>query len=89
MRNKLLLTGILCLTVWSVHAAPAAQNSWEPLHQNAKKHFIKLLKIDTSVANPDEISAARYIYKQFNKQHIDWDIFSPVKGRANLLARIK
>ncbi len=62
---------------------------WKELQTQAKKHLVNLIKIDTSSPNPDEISAARYIYKQFNKHHIDWDIFSPVKGRANLMARLK
>lgn len=62
---------------------------WQALHQDAKTHLKKLLQIDTSVSNPDEITAARYIYKQFNKHKIDWDIFIPHKGRANLMARLK
>ena len=62
---------------------------WQMLHQTAKTHLKKLIQIDTSVSNPDEISAARYIYKQFNKHKIDWDIFIPHQGRANLMARIK
>ncbi len=65
------------------------KDPWQPLQQEAKKHLTRLLKIDTSLSNPDEIAAARYLYKQFNKHHIDWDIFIPAPGRANLLARIK
>lgn len=65
------------------------KDAWQDLQKNAKKHLTHLLKTDTSLANPDEISAARYLYKQFNKHHIDWDILIPAPGRANLLARIK
>ncbi len=67
----------------------AQENSWNSVKENAKEHLLKLISIDTSVSNPDEISAARYIYKQLNKKHIDWDIFIPSKGHANLMARIK
>lgn len=63
--------------------------AWDELNKSAKNHLINLVNIDTSAANPDEISAARYLYKQFNKGHVDWDIFIPRKGRANLMARIK
>lgn len=86
MKNKYALLGIL-LTGASLLQAKTA--GWDALEQNAKNHLIKLVEIDTSVSTPDEISAARYIYKQFNKQKIDWDIFIPSKGHANLMARIK
>ena len=78
---------LLCMGVLTVNAQEAP--SWDALNNAAKNHLINLVAIDTSVANPDEISAARYIYKQFNKHHIDWDIFIPRKGRANIMARIK
>ncbi len=70
--------------------ACAQENAaWSELNATAKKHLKNLIQIDTSVSTPDEISAARYIYKEFNKNNIDWDIFIPYKGRANLMARIK
>ncbi len=87
MKNKLAwLIGISGLVLPAV-AQP--ENSWKDLQAQAKKHLINLIQIDTSAAHPDEIAAARYIYKQFNKQKIDWDILIPQKGRANLLALIK
>ena len=86
MKNKYALLGLLLLGTASLQAQPSA---WDALKQDAKKHLTHLVQIDTSAANPDEISAARYIYKQFNKQKIDWDIFIPSKGHANLMARIK
>ncbi len=78
---------LLCMGALTVSAQENA--AWNELNANAKNHLINLVNIDTSAANPDEISAARYIYKQFNKRHIDWDIFIPRKGRANVMARIK
>lgn len=78
------------LSVLLLGVSPLAYASdWGTLNADAKKHLINLINIDTSLPEPDEISAARYIYKQFNKNRIDWDIFIPRKGRANLLARIK
>lgn len=66
-----------------------AQEEWPLLEQQAKNHLINLINIDTAQPDPDELAAARYIYKQFNKNQIDWDIFIPRKKNANLLARIK
>ena len=86
MKNRALFGFVLLLASGILYAQDP---SWENLQQSAKQHLESLLKIDTSVSNPDEISAARYIYKQFNKQKIDWDIFIPSKGHANLMARIK
>ncbi len=67
----------------------AEENTWDALNQEAKRHLINLINIDTSKPEPDELSAARYLYKEFNKHGIDWDIFIPSRGRANLLARLK
>ena len=64
-------------------------SGWTPLEQDAKRHLINLINIDTSQPDPQELKAARYIYKELNKHHIDWDIFRPDKHHANLLARIK
>ncbi len=86
MKNKGLFVLILLV---SAGLSYAQGPSWDTLKQNAKDHLTHLLQFDTSVSNPDEISAARYIYKQFNKQKIDWDIFIPGKGHANLMARLK
>lgn len=78
-----LFLGTLTFPVW------AEQDGWDALNAQAKRHLIQLLDIDTSQPEPDELSAARYIYKEFNKHGIDWDIFIPSQGRANLMARIK
>ena len=59
------------------------------LYQDAQKHLVALLNIDTSQPEPDETAAVRYLYKELNKHGIDWDFLSPHKGRANLLARIQ
>ncbi len=87
MKNKKVLTVLVYLL--SACTLGAQETSWKPLQQQAKIHLKKLIQIDTSGSNPDEITAARYIYKQFNKHKIDWDIFIPHKGRANLVARLK
>lgn len=84
--NKIVALAILLL---SASPLTAQGTPWNTIKQNAKDHLVRLVQIDTSVSNPDEISAARYIYKQFNKQKIDWDIFIPSKGHANLMARLK
>ena len=87
MKINRLLLGLLC--TYALMANAQEKPAWDELNAAAKTHLINLVSMDTSAANPDEISAARYIYKQFNKHHIDWDIFTPHKGRANLMARIK
>ena len=79
---------LLFMLLW-VWPAAAKEAGWTALNEEAKRHLINLLNIDTSLPEPDELSAARYIYKEFNKHGIDWDIFIPEQGRANLLARIK
>lgn len=67
----------------------AQEPASDALYTQAKKHLIALLGIDTSQPTPDETAAARYIYKELNKHHIDWEFLSPHKGNANILARIK
>ena len=63
MKNKLGLALLLCLFFLPVSAQENA--AWAELNAQAKTHLKNLIKIDTSSANPDEISAARYIYKEF------------------------
>lgn len=81
-----LLLAALCFAPLS---ARAEKGGWDALNAEAKRHLVNLINIDTSLPEPDELSAARYIYKEFNKHGIDWDIFIPSRGRANLMARIK
>lgn len=59
------------------------------IFSDAKRHLINLINIDTSLPEPDEKTAVRYIYKELNKHKIDWEYLSPRKGKANLLARLK
>ena len=65
------------------------ENAWTPLNEQAQKYLADLVAINTAMPQPQELKAVRYIYKEFNKHHIDWDVFVPIKGRANLLARLK
>lgn len=69
--------------------ASAQTPDTEAVYNQAKKHLLELVNIDTSKSNPDETAAVRYLYKELNKHHIDWDFLSPRQGSANLLARIK
>jgi len=85
MLKKLFLTGLILTTL----PVFAQQNGWVSLEQNAKKHLINLINIDTSQPDANELKAVRYIYKELNKNKIDWDIFIPSKPHANLIARIK
>ncbi len=80
---------IVCLWCGTWLYAQQDLGAWDNLNQEAKRHLINLINIDTSQPDPQEIKAARYIYKELNKHHIDWDIFRPDKKHANLLARIK
>lgn len=84
--KKICLAFLLC---FCLSAAYAEENPWAALNKEAKRHLVNLINIDTSLPEPDELSAARYLYKELNKHQIDWDIFIPGKGRANLMARLK
>lgn len=84
--KKIYLVPFLCFCLCSAHAE---KNPWSALNAQAKRHLINLINIDTSLPEPDELAAARYLYKEFNKHKIDWDIFIPGTGRANVVARIK
>lgn len=84
--KKVYLAVLFCFSLTITYAQ---QNSWDELNTQAKHHLVNLINIDTSLPEPDELSAARYLYKEFNKHKIDWDIFIPSKGRANVMARIK
>ena len=64
-------------------------SDWEVLNQTALGHLTHLISIDTSKPQPQELQAARYLYKELNKHHIDWDILRPDKNHANLIARLK
>ncbi len=82
----------LFLLIFGILAVPSLQGQemdMQALYQDAKKHLIDLLEIDTSKPEPNETAAVRYLYKELNKHGIDWDFLSPRKGAANLLARIK
>lgn len=59
------------------------------LREEAKKHLINLISYDTAQPNPQELKAIRYIYTVLNKNKIDWQIFRPLKNRANLAVTIK
>jgi len=83
--KKVFLAGLLFCTL----PACAQQDEWSLLEQNAKKHLIRLINIDTSQPDANELKAVRYIYKEFNKNKIDWDIFIPSRQHANIVARIK
>ncbi len=79
---------LFCLCFVSIGFAQE-NTAEDALYQNAKRHLINLLDIDTSQPQPNETAAARYIYKELNKHKIDWEFLSPRKGTANVLARIK
>ena len=85
--RKALFLFFLCAYGTFCQAVPAPDT--QEIYEQAKKHLIQLIRIDTSQPEPNETAAVRYIYKELNKHHIDWDFLSPRKGSANLLARIK
>ena len=84
--KKLLLVFLFCFCAQALHAQ---QGDWDTLNHRATTYLRDLIRINTALPDPQELKAARYIYKQFNRYHLDWDIFIPVKGRANLMARLK
>lgn len=80
---------VCCFCIVAALTSAAEEDSWQKLQKTAKKHLVQLIGIDTSSPNPEEIKAARYIYKDLNKHKIDWDIYIPAPNRANLVARLK
>jgi len=52
-------------------------------------HLRNLIRIDTTNPPGNEIEAARYITKTFNKDGIHTSILEPSPGRGNLVARIQ
>ena len=76
----------LCCAVQPLLAKEAA---FAELEKRTQDYLVGLINIDTSEPQPNELQAARFIYKQLNKYGIDWDILIPSKNRANLLARLK
>lgn len=85
MKNSL-FTLLLCLSSLCAYGLEVDFNA---LNARAKKHLINLVNIDTAMPEPDELGAARYIYKELNRYGIDWDIYLPRKDRANIMARLK
>ena len=79
----------LLISLFAEPSVPAKDASFADLEKRAQDYLVGLINIDTSEPEPNELQAARFIYKQFNKYGIDWDILIPSKNRANLLARLK
>ena len=86
MKRFLVFIITLCCTVQPLLAKEAA---FSELEKRTQDYLVGLINIDTSEPQPNELQAARFIYKQLNKYGIDWDILIPSKNRANLLARLK
>ncbi len=83
------LTLFLLAALFFRPAAYAGEEDFAALEKRAQDYLVSLINIDTSEPDPNEVPAARFIYKQLNRYGIDWDILIPKKGRANLLARLK
>ena len=86
MKRFLVFIITLCCAVQPLLAKEAA---FAELEKRTQDYLVGLINIDTSEPQPNELQAARFIYKQLNKYSIDWDILIPSKNRANLLARLK
>ncbi len=86
MKRFLVFIITLCCAVQPLLAKEAA---FAELEKRTQDYLVGLINIDTSEPQPNELQAARFIYKQLNKYGIDWDILIPSKNRANLLARLK
>ena len=75
---------VFCLCCGAAFAGDTKQ-----LREEAKTHLINLISYDTAQPNPQEINAVRYIYTVLNKNKINWQIFRPLKNRANLAVTLK
>ncbi|MDR0646034.1 MAG: M20/M25/M40 family metallo-hydrolase [Elusimicrobiota bacterium] len=86
---KKFLALILFFLTFILKAAAQESIDYAALNQTVKEHLINLININTAQPEPEEIYAARYIYKVLNKNKINWDIYRTEKPRANLIAVLK
>lgn len=82
---------IIALAVLSANAS--AQQSylvdWDAAGEEAIRHFIELIRIDTSNPPGNETEVVRYLENVLGEENIDSGIFALEADRANLVARIK
>jgi acetylornithine deacetylase/succinyl-diaminopimelate desuccinylase-like protein len=62
---------------------------FEALNSEMLTHFTNLIRINTTNPPGNEIAAANYIARVFDKEGIAYDIIEPTEGRASIIGRIK
>ena len=85
---------LVFLLLWSsASASPGPTPAWVPSFDDLSKEGLSLLsnyiKIDTSNPPGRELEAAQYLGAVLEKEGIPYEIFEPVPGRANLVARLE
>ena len=69
--------------------ARAAAPDWPKVQQETLRHFVELLKIDTSNPPGNETKAAGYIQGVLEREGIPVKLLGPDPARLNLVARLK
>ena len=79
----------LCLSLSSALSVNAAEIDWPDVQAETLKHFVALLKIDTSNPPGNETQAANYLRDVLSTNAIESQFLGPNPERINLVARIK
>jgi len=89
-RFRGLRAGLLLLLLCpAARAAAPPPMHWRALNAEALRHYLALLRIDTSNPPGNETEAARYLAGVLEKEGIPVKLLSLDPARANLVARIK
>jgi acetylornithine deacetylase/succinyl-diaminopimelate desuccinylase-like protein len=63
--------------------------NWDQVNQEVRNLLIDLIKINTANPPGNELEAAKYLQKVFEREGISSTIYEPAPGRGNLVARIQ
>lgn len=63
--------------------------NWDQVNQEVRNLLIDLIKINTANPPGNELEAAKYLQKVFEREGISSTIYEPAPGRGNLVARIE
>ncbi len=90
LRLKLAIRALVCLLLPALAlAADPHPIDWRKLNAEALRHFIALLRIDTTNPPGNETRAADYLQAVLEREGIPVKLLALEPARANLVARIK
>lgn len=85
-RARGLLLAVLVLTPWR---ASAGEIDFAAAGKEATQLLSEYIRIDTTNPPGNEVAAARFLAKRFQKEHIEAKVFESQPGRGSVLARLK